>query len=129
VIPLPALSYVENIARQRAALPDGRSYTEWLAQLNQVYGMDQGILRVFHWLGNALRGEFGESWATPACHAEICKRHLVQRGDQHLTFVLEIFLCIPWASWRPGSGTADGLFRDGLFVMGMSLPTFFRQPS
>ena len=56
-------SYVETIARQRANLPGGRSYTEWLTQLNQVYGLDQGILRGFvHWLGNAFRGEFGESW-------------------------------------------------------------------
>jgi peptide/nickel transport system permease protein len=37
-------SYVENMARQKASLPGGKTYTEWLAQLNATYHMDSGIL-------------------------------------------------------------------------------------
>ena len=37
-------SFVESIARERAALPGGKSYQEWLAQLNAAYGMDKGII-------------------------------------------------------------------------------------
>ena len=56
-------SYVETIARQRASLPGGKSYTEWLTQLNAVYGLDKGIIPgFFGWLKNALAGDFGESW-------------------------------------------------------------------
>ncbi len=57
-------SYVEGIARQRASNPlSTKSYQEWLDQLNQVYGLDKGIIPGFlDWVKNALRGEFGESW-------------------------------------------------------------------
>jgi peptide/nickel transport system permease protein len=57
-------SYVENIARQRASLPGGKSYTEWLSQLNSVYSLDTDIFTgFFRWLSHAIQGEFGESWA------------------------------------------------------------------
>ncbi len=50
-------SYVESIARQRANLPGAKSYSEWLAQLNQIYGLDVGILPGFiKWIGSALTG-------------------------------------------------------------------------
>ena len=51
-------SYVESIARQRASNPlSTKSYQEWLDQLNQVYGLDKGIIPGFlDWIGNAVRG-------------------------------------------------------------------------
>ena len=56
-------SYVESIARQRASLPGSKSYEEWLAQLNAVYGLDVGILKgFFKWLTSAVRLDFGDSW-------------------------------------------------------------------
>src|SRR5574338_1550998 len=57
-------SYVETIARQRASNPlSTKTYQEWLDQLNAVYGLDQGIIPgFFGWMGNAVRGDFGESW-------------------------------------------------------------------
>lgn len=56
-------SYVESIARQRASLPGSKSYTEWLEQLNAVYGLDVGIFRGFlKWLSSAVRLDFGDSW-------------------------------------------------------------------
>lgn len=56
-------SYVESIARQRATMPGSASYTEWVERLNAVYGFDKGILAgLFTWLGNILKGDFGDSW-------------------------------------------------------------------
>lgn len=40
-------SFVENMAREKASLPGGKSYREWLEQLNESYGLDKGILGGF----------------------------------------------------------------------------------
>ena len=56
-------SFVENMAREKASLPGGKSYNEWLAQLNESYALDKGIIAGFlQWLGQALKGNFGDSW-------------------------------------------------------------------
>jgi peptide/nickel transport system permease protein len=57
-------SYVETIARQRASSPlSNKTYQEWLDQLNQVYKLNVGVIPgFFGWLGNAVQGDFGESW-------------------------------------------------------------------
>ena len=56
-------SYVEKIARERANLPGSKSYTEWIQQLNQIYGLDSGIIKgFFGWLKNVFQGDFGDSW-------------------------------------------------------------------
>ena len=54
-------SFVENMAREKASLPGGKSYTEWLDQLNASYGLDKNIPAGFvHWLKQAVRLNFGE---------------------------------------------------------------------
>ncbi len=56
-------SYIETIARQKSQQPGSKSYEEWMAQLSASYGMDKGILAgYFNWLGNAFKGNFGDSW-------------------------------------------------------------------
>ena len=57
--------YVETKARELASRPGAtKSYAEWLDDLNAQYGMDKGIVGgYFIWLGNALRGNWGDSWA------------------------------------------------------------------
>lgn len=56
-------SYVEAIARERSNLPGGKSYTEWLEQLNKIYRLDRGIIQgFFGWLADAAQGDFGDSW-------------------------------------------------------------------
>src|SRR5574338_501179 len=64
VIRLLPTSYVETIARQRASNPlSTKTYTEWLDQLNAVYGLDEGIIPGFlGWVRNAVQGNFGDSW-------------------------------------------------------------------
>jgi len=121
-------SYVETIARQRANKPGGRSYTEWLIQLNQVYGLDQGILQgFFHWLGNAVRGQFGESWSY---NLPVTTKFLnviwYSVVINIITFVLEIVICIPLGilAARKQYSRTD-YFVTVFSLMGMSLPTFF----
>lgn len=56
-------SYIEMVARQKSLQPNSKSYEEWMEQLSVTYGMDKGIfLGYFQWLGNAFRGQFGDSW-------------------------------------------------------------------
>ncbi len=56
-------SYAESIARERAAKPGAKSYTETLKELNAIYGFDKGIVSGYlGWLKNAVKGDFGESW-------------------------------------------------------------------
>ena len=56
-------SYVESLARQMSQKPGAKSYQEWLDQLNKAYGLDVGIIPGYiHWLGQAVRGNFGDSW-------------------------------------------------------------------
>ena len=57
-------SYVEAIARGRASNPlSTKTYQEWLDQLNLVYQLNVGIIPGFiGWVGNAVKGNFGESW-------------------------------------------------------------------
>ena len=56
-------SYVENMAMQLSTKPGAKSYDEWLSQLNAAYGLDKGIIPgYFTWLGDAVRGHFGDSW-------------------------------------------------------------------
>lgn len=56
-------SYIESVARQRSAQQGAKPYAEMLAELRSLYSMDKSIPEGYLiWLGNALRGEFGNSW-------------------------------------------------------------------
>ena len=55
--------YVETVARQKSMQPGSKSFEEWMAQLSAMYGTDKNIfLGYFTWLGQAVRGNFGDSW-------------------------------------------------------------------
>ncbi|MBR0093039.1 MAG: ABC transporter permease [Lachnospiraceae bacterium] len=57
-------NYLEQMATQLATRPGAtKSAAEWLADLNAQYGMDKGpFIGYFVWLGNALSGNWGDSW-------------------------------------------------------------------
>ena len=57
-------SYTEKMARQLATQPGTlKSAEQWLSELNAQYGLDQGLVGGFFvWLGNAVQGNFGDSW-------------------------------------------------------------------
>ena len=99
-----------------------------VAQLRHVYGLDQPLLlRYWHWLGAALRGDFGFS----RLHAEpvlvVLGPALAQTCRLMLaSFTLSVFLSVSLgvlAALRPGSAR-DSLI--GFFAFaGISVPVFW----
>jgi peptide/nickel transport system permease protein len=121
-------SYVEAIARERSSQPGSKSYTEWLNQLNQIYGLDRGILSgFFRWIGNAIRGDFGDSWffTVPVTQkfAEVIWYSFALGG---IAFILELVIAIPLGilSARKQYSKTDYAVTV-IALMGISLPTFF----
>lgn len=122
-------SYVQSVARQRASNPLSRkSYQEWLAELNQIYGLDKGIVPgFFGWMGNAIKGDFGDSWhyAVPVTEkfADVIWVSMILNV---ITTLVQFFIAIPLgilAARRQYSRTDYAITFFAL--MGISLPTFF----
>lgn len=123
------MGYLETKARELASRPGaGKSYTEWLADLNAQYGMDKGIVQgYFTWLKSALRGEWGESWAwtvpvTQKFHDTIWYSFALGL----VSFVLEILIAIPLgiqAAKKQYSFT--DYFTTVVSMVCISMPTFF----
>ena len=121
-------SYVESIARERSNIPGSKSYAEWLAQLNAVYGLDLGIVPgFFRWLGSAIRGNFGDSWlyGVPVTQkfADVIWYSFVLAM---VAFVLELVISIPLGilSARKQYSRTDYAVTV-VALIGISLPTFF----
>ena len=121
-------SYVEAIARERSNLPGSKSFTEWLTQLNQIYGLDKGILEgFFRWLSNAVRGDFGDSWFwnTPVTDkfSNVIWYSFVLGA---ISFALELIIAIPLGilSARKQYSRTDYSITV-VALIGISLPTFF----
>jgi len=122
-------SYVETVARQRATNPlSTKTYQEWLDQLNEVYGLDKGIIPGFMgWVGNAVRGNFGDSW-----HFGI---PVIEKFNQVIwysfiiniiTFLVELFIAIPLGILAATKQYSRTDYAITIFaLMGISLPTFF----
>ena len=90
-------SFVENMAMQLSQAPDAKPFEEWLAQLNETYGMDKGIIPgYFVWLSDAIRGDFGESWkyTVPVIQKfnDVIWLSFVMGG---ISFVLQLLIAIP----------------------------------
>lgn len=124
---LPA-SYVENMAMQLAAAPGAKSYDEWIAQLNESYGLDKGIvLGYLGWLGDAVRLQFGDSWKyTEPVMSVFADKVWLSFAMGAISFVLELIIAIPLgviAATKQYSKT-DYAVTAGALV-GISLPTFF----
>ena len=121
-------SYVEAIARQKSMQPGSKSFEEWMAQLNAAYGMDRGMVAgFFHWIGQALRGHFGDSWFYTVPVTQKFRETI------WLSFVMgaiamffELIIAIPLgviAARKQYSKTDYTI--SVLAVAGISLPTFF----
>ena len=121
--------YIETKARELASRPGAtRSYAEWLAALNAQYGMDKGILRgYFTWLSNAVRGNWGDSWAwtipvTQEFHNTIWYSFVLGV----VSFIFEILIAIPLgitAAKKQYSFT--DYFTSVVSMVCISMPTFF----
>lgn len=122
-------SYVEQIARQRASNPlSTKTYQEWLEQLNEVYKLNVGIIPgYFGWLGNAIRGDFGESWnfGVPVTQkfSEVIWYSVI---INIITFIVQILISIPLGILAARKQYSKTDYAITIFaLMGISLPTFF----
>jgi len=129
VIRLLPTSYVEMIARERATNPlSTKTYQEWLAQLNAVYKLNIGIIPgFFGWLGNALRGNFGDSWhyGIPVTEKfnEVIWYSLI---INIITFFVELFIAIPLGILAARKQYSKADYGISVFaLLGLSVPTFF----
>lgn len=121
-------SFVEKMAREKASLPGGKSYREWLEQLNAAYGLDKNIPEGFmYWLGQAVRGNFGDSWAF---NVPVTEKFSEVIFDSFIlgaiSFFFEILIAIPLgilAARKQYSRTDYAVTVFGL--IGISLPSFF----
>ena len=121
--------YVETKARELASRPGAtKSYAEWLAALNAQYGMDQGVVRGYLvWLGNAVRGNWGDSWAwtipvTQEFHNTVWYSFILGL----VSFVFEIIIAIPLGitAARKQYSFTD-YFTTVISMICISMPTFF----
>lgn len=121
-------SYVETMAMQMSTKPGAKPYEEWLAQLNASYGLDQPILiGYFHWLGDFVRGNFGDSWKFTVPVVEEFKSVIwVSFAMSAISLILELVIAIPLgviAATKQYSRTDYVISASAL--VGISLPTFF----
>ena len=121
-------SFVEGMAREKSSLPGGKSYTEWLVQLNAIYHMDTNVFEGFIlWLGSAIQGDFGESWHY---NIPVVEKFSIVIWDSFwlamITFILRVVIAIPLgilSARKQYSGTDYAVTVFAL--IGISLPTFF----
>lgn len=121
-------SYIESIARAKSQMPGSKSFEEWMAQLSAAYGMDKGILGgYFAWLGNAITGNFGDSWAFQIPVTEKFSQVIwLSFIMGAISFVLELLIAIPLgiiAATKQYSKTDYTI--TIIALAGISLPTFF----
>lgn len=121
--------YIETTARQLATLPGTtKSAQDWINELNAQYGMDKGIVQgYFVWLGNSLRGQFGDSWSQTMPVTDLfnkCIWYSFVMGA--IAFVLEIVIAIPLGvvAARKQYSMTDYTVTV-LSLIGISMPTFF----
>lgn len=122
-------SYVETIARQRANNPtSNKTFQEWLDQLNSVYHLDVGIVEgFFGWVGNAIKGDFGESWQygipVTAKFGQVIWISVIMNI---ITLIVEVCIAIPLGIVAARKQYSKADYAITVFaLMGISLPTFF----
>lgn len=122
-------SFVEATARRLSQLPGSKSYQEWLMQLNVQYGFNRNILTGFlHWAwNNALRGNFGDSWAYTVPVVDqfksVIKYSII---IQVFTLLAEVFIAIPLGINAARKQYSKTDYAVTIFaLMGISLPSFF----
>jgi len=122
-------SYVETVARERASNPlSTKTYQEWLDQLNEVYKLDVGIIPgYFGWLGNAIKGDFGESWHYGITVTEKFNQVIWYSVIINIiTFFVQMFIAIPLGITAARNQYSKTDYAISIFALaGISLPTFF----
>ena len=122
-------SYVETKARELASRPGAtKSYAEWLADLNAQYGMDKGVVGgYFIWLGNAVRGNWGDSWAWTIPVTQVFKNTIwYSFALSVVAYIFEILIAIPLGiSAAKKQYSFTDYFTTVVSLICISMPTFF----
>ena len=122
-------SYVETKARELASRPGAtKSYAEWLADLNAQYGMDKGVVGgYFIWLGNAVRGNWGDSWAWTIPVTQVFKNTIwYSFALSVVAYIFEILTAIPLGiSAAKKQYSFTDYFTTVVSMICISMPTFF----
>lgn len=121
-------SYIETVARQKSMQPGSKSFEEWMEQLTKMYNMDKGIIPgFFGWLGNMLRGEFGDSWKwTVPVTQKFHETVWVSFTMGGIAFVLELLIAIPMGILAATKQYSKTDYAVSIIALaGISLPTFF----
>lgn len=122
-------SYIEMMAQERSSLPGGKSYSEVLAQLKEVYKMDDSILKgFFAWVGGSLlKGNFGDSWVYNV--PVLTKFKEVIWDSFYLGFAaltLQLVIAIPLGILAARKQYRKTDYAVTVFALvGISLPSFF----
>ena len=105
-----------------------KSYAEWLADLNAQYGMDRGVVGgYFIWIGNAVRGNWGDSWAWTIPVTQVFKNTVwYSFALSMVSYVFEILIAIPLGITvaKKQYSFAD-YFTTVFSMICISMPTFF----
>lgn len=121
-------SFVETKARTMAQQPGSKSYSELLEQLEESYGLNIGIVPgYFQWLGNAVRGNFGDSWQWNRPVVDKFKDVIwYSFALAGVAFLLEILIAIPSGiiAARRQYSKIDYTVTV-VALVGISLPSFF----
>ncbi|MBR1763194.1 MAG: ABC transporter permease [Eubacterium sp.] len=121
-------SYIENMARQKSMQPGSKSYDEWMTQLTAMYNMDKGIITgFFSWVGQMLRGNFGDSWKWTVPVIEKFNDTVWLSFVMGLiSFALEIIIAIPLGIIAATKQYSKSDYIISIIALaGISLPTFF----
>jgi peptide/nickel transport system permease protein len=121
-------SFVEKMAMERSQQPGSKSYKEWLAQLNALYGMDGNVFQgFFKWLGRVIQGDFGDSWKFTI--PVVTKFNQVIWDSFWLAFItliLRVVIAIPLGILSARKQYSASDYAVTVFALiGISLPTFF----
>ena len=108
--------------------PGSKSYQEWMEQLSAMYNLDGSIISgFFGWLGQMLRGDFGDSWKYTVPVLEKFNDTVWLSFIMGLiSFIFEIIIAIPLgiiAATKQYSKTDYAI--SVIALAGISLPTFF----
>lgn len=121
-------SYVETMARELSMRPGAKSYDQWLAQLNAMYGLDVGVLQGYlQWLSKAIVGNFGDSWAF---NVPVTQKFSEVIWDSFtlgaISFILQILIAVPLGIIAARKQYSKADYAVTFFaLLGISLPTFF----
>lgn len=121
-------SYIKNMAMERSAAPGAKPFEVWLEQLTKLYSMDKNVFEGFFiWLGNALQGNFGDSWKYNIPVLEKFSQVIMDSVVLSLVttvFVYIISIPLGITAARKQYSKADYVITV-VALIGISLPSFF----